>query len=555
MRSSSRWISAGILILAFALRVILLDIKPAHFDEGVNGYFVDQMTHQGYYHYDPTNFHGPFHFYVLFISQTLFGRSLWALRMPLVLVSTCCVGVLLAYRRFLEERACQIAAFFMAISPGMVFYGRYAIHESWLLLFLILAGWGILGLWRDGERRDLWITMLAITGMIVTKETWIIHVVAFGLAAICLYFYEYLSPSLPWSTAPAEGLTEQGTAAPASPASSSWRQLWGVAEPKFSERDFGIAAFVCVVIIAFFFSGGFLDWSALPGLWQAFAVWTKTGTGGATGHEKDWWYWLQIMGRYELPAMLGLAAGLALLVPRVSRAARYLAIYGLGAFIAYSIIRYKTPWCIISLIWPFYFVLGLAVVHCLRRVDAATTVVLTGLLSAFSLGSSLRLNFRDYTDENEPYVYVQTLPEINILLNSLKNLTADDPENYFVVGHFIGTEQYPFCWILGDYPLVDYLAADAMPDEPDASFLVIDQTLVEKLEPKLRNTYFKIPLRLRGFSSESEVLYLDPDLFGPYIPSGVEKFVPGKMPAEAPKPEPAEKPAPAEKPDENAPSR
>src|SRR6202789_2427322 len=103
MSLSSRWISAGILLLALALRVAWLAIKPAHFDEGVNGYFVDQITHQGFYHYDPTNFHGPFHFYALFISQTLFGRSLWALRMPIVLVSTACVGMTLAYRRFFDD--------------------------------------------------------------------------------------------------------------------------------------------------------------------------------------------------------------------------------------------------------------------------------------------------------------------------------------------------------------------------------------------------------------------------------------------------------------------
>jgi len=49
---------------------------------GINGWFVDQMVKSGFYRYDPTNYHGPLHFYVLFLSQTLFGRNLWALRMP-----------------------------------------------------------------------------------------------------------------------------------------------------------------------------------------------------------------------------------------------------------------------------------------------------------------------------------------------------------------------------------------------------------------------------------------------------------------------------------------
>jgi hypothetical protein len=48
------WIEIGILALAAVLRIALLDIKPPHFDEGVNGWFVDQMTRNGFFRYDPT---------------------------------------------------------------------------------------------------------------------------------------------------------------------------------------------------------------------------------------------------------------------------------------------------------------------------------------------------------------------------------------------------------------------------------------------------------------------------------------------------------------------
>jgi len=544
MSFSSRWNGAAILLLAIALRVAWLGIKPPHFDEGVNGYFVDQITHQGFYHYDPTNFHGPLHFYALFVSQTLFGRSIWALRLPIVLVSTGCVGMMLAYRRFFEEPACQIAALAMAISPGMVFYGRYAIHETWLLFFLLITAWGILGLWRDGERRDLWAVALGGTGMILTKETWVIHVVAFLLAAPCLILYEKLVPSR----------AESGPAhdAPRSGASGDWKPESGDRNAKRGERkwkislgptggfkfcrtDAGIAAGVSAALIVFFYSGGFLDWSSLPGFWKAFVAWTQTGVKGTTGHEKDWWYWLQLMGRYELPALLGLAAGFGLLAPRVNSMARYLAIYGLGALVAYSIIPYKTPWCLISLMWPFLFVFGLAIMYAARAVDAPSTAAFTAVACLFSLGVSIRLNFHHYTDEDEPYVYVQTLPEINALLDPLQTLTKRDPENFFLSGHFIGTEEYPFCWLLADFPAVDYAAPDAVPDklreEPDADFLVVDDSLVEKIEAKLRNSYLRLPLRLRGFSSDSEVLYLNPEVFAAFQPKGATRFTPGVAPS------------------------
>jgi predicted membrane-bound mannosyltransferase len=59
------WTPWLILGLAVFLRFFLLGIKPPHFDEGINGWFVDQMMKNGFYKYDPTNYHGPLHFYVL----------------------------------------------------------------------------------------------------------------------------------------------------------------------------------------------------------------------------------------------------------------------------------------------------------------------------------------------------------------------------------------------------------------------------------------------------------------------------------------------------------
>ena len=56
--------------LAAGLRLYWLAGRPPHFDEGVNGWFTDQMQKIGYYKYDPTNYHGPLHFYVLFVCSS-----------------------------------------------------------------------------------------------------------------------------------------------------------------------------------------------------------------------------------------------------------------------------------------------------------------------------------------------------------------------------------------------------------------------------------------------------------------------------------------------------
>ena len=224
---------AAIVALAFVIRVAWLGIKPAHFDEGVNGWFVDEMTRDGFYHYDPSNFHGPLHFYALFLAQTLFGRDVWVLRMPIVLVSTGCVALVFAFRRFFGRDTCAIAALAMAVSPGMVFYGRYAIHECWLVLFLMLTAWGVLALYRERSKAALWAAGLGITGMILTKETYVIHGIALILAVPTLMLVEEFTPS-----------------APESPhAQRTW-----------TARDLFACIAVCAALVVFFYTGAFLDW-------------------------------------------------------------------------------------------------------------------------------------------------------------------------------------------------------------------------------------------------------------------------------------------------------
>src|SRR5881392_2653058 len=168
------WVPWLILGLAVFLRFLLLGIKPPHFDEGINGWFVDEMVKEGYYRYDPTNYHGPLHFYTLFLFKALFGRNLWALRTPVVLVSIACVWLTLKFERLVGRTVARLAALAMAVSPGFVFYGRYSIHEIWLVLFTMLFFYGLFGLWKFGSANYLWCTGMGVTGMILSKETYVL---------------------------------------------------------------------------------------------------------------------------------------------------------------------------------------------------------------------------------------------------------------------------------------------------------------------------------------------------------------------------------------------
>ena len=218
-----------ILALAAVLRILFLGIKPPHFDEGINGWFVDQMVKEGFYRYDPTNYHGPLHFYIIFLSQTLFGRNLYALRLPVVLASLGAVWLALKYDRVIPRPVARTAALAMALSPGFIFYGRYSIHEAWLLLFSMMFIFGLLGLWREGTLNYLWFTGIGITGMILTKETYIIHI---GCALIALPL-AYISTLI----IPAED---------SKPASQKWNLI-----------DLAVVCLTGIGVIVFFYSGTF----------------------------------------------------------------------------------------------------------------------------------------------------------------------------------------------------------------------------------------------------------------------------------------------------------
>lgn len=497
----SWWLDALILLLAALLRLWSLDLKPAHFDEGVNGYFADAMTRDGLYDYDPTNFHGPLHFYVCFAAQTLLGRETWVLRLPVVLASLGCVALLLfGFRRWVSPVASRWAALAMAVSPGFVFYGRYAIHEMWLVLFLMVLVAGAAGMWSEGRRRDLWFAGIGFAGILLTKETWIIHVVALALGVATLQLLERLSPSAPLP----RGCTQ------------------------FSADDVLRVATIGLALVLFFYSGCFLDPSGIVDFLRAFAVWTHTGTGGESGHEKPWSYWFELLGRYEWPALLGVAASLAVVWPRTNRFLRWLAISALGTLVAYSLVAYKTPWCLIAFAWPFLLVFGVAVEWLMARIDRWTIGAFAVLVCFFSWAKSRELNFHKFTDENEPYVYVQTTLEVNKLLDPLRWLRERDPTAHYRRAHVLQGSQFPLLWILGDWPHISWGEHDAAPEPLDAEWLLVDPLARDRVESGLKQSYFRDQIRIRGMAPDETLLYLRADTFAAYFHGRVPEFQPAE---------------------------
>jgi len=487
------WTPWAIVALGALLRFLVLGIKPPHFDEGINGWFVDQMVRNGFYRYDPTNYHGPLHFYILFLAQTLFGRNVWAIRLPVVLASILCVRLTLKFEPFVGRNVSRLAALAMAVSPGFVFYGRYSIHEVWLQLFSMLFILGLLGLWRRGTVNYLWCAGMGFAGMILTKETYIIHV---GCAVIAVF---------------ATWVSYKITRVPeARPVRQSWTYV-----------DLAMVIAVSVAAIVFFYSGTFFNWDGVKGLYKTFDAWFTTGHGGKSGHEKEWYYWLMLIGRYEQPVLVGLL--LCLFCQFIKNLnLRYLAIYGVGTLMAYSIVSYKTPWCIISIIWPFLFVFG-AMLVVVPIVYRRVAYFAAAALICSSLFLSVRLNYFRCTTDTEPYVYVQTYNDVYKLTGPLLRLAKRNPTYYQVVGHLIRTSTYPLPWMLGEFTKVGYYEHNNLPEKFDADFLVVQQDKIEEVEKKLTDTYFTEPMTIRPYQDPSK-LYLRASVFQRLFPNRKPEF-------------------------------
>jgi uncharacterized protein (TIGR03663 family) len=515
LRRFPSWLPAAapwlLLLLALAVRLPSLPLRPPHSDEGVNGWFADKVVAGGFYRYDPENYHGPLHFYALAASQVLFGRNLWALRLPTVLLGAFAVWLAARCADALGRRTAWTAALFLALSPGLILYARWAIHETWFLFFSLLAFRGICRFQARGGRVAVWQVGIGVTGLLATKEVWIIHVVS-ALAAWGLW---RLSRRL-------LHLDAAATTAPV-----AWRHV-------------ALAAVAGVATLALLYSGFGHDPQGLARFFAPYSIWADRAMEGA-GHEKPWHYWLALLARYEQPALLGLVASplAAWLAPP---ALRLLAIYGPGVLVAYSLIPYKTPWCVVQLIWPLAFVAAWLLGGAAERFTAflptgepprrerwaaawrRSGAVAALLLAIASVGVAWRLNALRYDAEREPYVYVQVYRNGLDPVHLLRRLATADPALFAEPVHVVMKLSWPIPWLLSDFAHAGHWSAERLPPG-DAAVLFVDEPHVALVEPLLRRRYQVFTFDPSPVHATTRA-YFDAERFAGRLPAGATVFEP-----------------------------
>lgn len=445
-----------ILLVGFLFRILLINIKPPHFDEGVNGWFVDQIFLNGFFKYDPTNYHGPLHFYILAFFKLFLGRSLLMLRLSSILFG---VGVVYLSTKIIKEdkKAYHLSALLLALSPGMIFFSRYGIHEMGFLFFSLLTIYSYIN-----KKNNL--LVFGFLGMLLMKETWIIFIFCLFLA---VYFSKIIYPI----------------------------------KPKF------LPTLCAVILFILFYSGFFKNPQGVIDFFKTFTHWFQTGVRG-NGHEKEFLYWLKLFYRYEPFAVVGILGCIKYLFLKNSKL-KFISVFGLAQFFIYSLIPYKTPWCAVQLLWPFYI---MAVVLFLDFFKNKSLLLKTAMITSFviligsTMSRAISLNYIHYTNEEEPYVYVQTFNDIkNVMAKILKM-----PKDSLTIAIALESN-WPLPWLLGDYSKTTYYEPQSeLKAKEDVVFC--DASLCEELKNTAFKDYFAQKIKLRA-SMEEVIVYFSKKKF------------------------------------------
>lgn len=260
----SRWIVfAAVIAAALWLRLDDLGRRPMHSDEANQAVKFGELLEQGRYEIDARDHHGPTLYYAALPVAWLRGQRTLAtldevtVRLVPALVGTVAVVLLVFLAWPLGPWPALAAGAFLALSPPAVYYSRYFIQETLLVTFVLLALAGAIRWWRTGRVRWALVAGLGLGLMFATKASAPLFIVAAALGA--------------WASQPPR------------PASARVRRDVLVAV--------AVAGFVAVLLLSSCFTHG----SGLRDAVAAYGFGAGRATSGS-GHEKPWWYYLQLFG-------------------------------------------------------------------------------------------------------------------------------------------------------------------------------------------------------------------------------------------------------------------
>lgn len=486
-----RWLPLALITLAaFWLRTHDLARRPMHADEANQAVKLGELLDAGRYAFDPRDHHGPTLYYAAVPIAWLRGeRSLATLtettvRLVPAIFGTAavflltivggalCRDVSAGFGATSRPRRCWpalAAGVFFAVSPPAVYYSRYFIQETLLVTFSLAAIVSVQVWWRTGLTRWAVASGTCVGLMQATKASAPLFVIAAVVALLV-----------------ARPSTKPATRRP--------------------RRDFAFAILAAVAAAALLYSSFGTN---LAGVRDAFAAYTRAFTrfgaeSGPTGHEKPWWYYLNIFGwdrvgglvwhqaAFSALAVVGVIVALGRREPFLRGVAFYTVII-VGAF---SVFAYKTPWHTVHFI-PGFALLSAGTLFAISRLRTGRLVAVAFALmvTATLYQQTWRASFLRPADQRNPYAYVHSSFDVLKYRAIADAAVAKLPEQPIRV---ISEEYWPLPWYLRGIAKVGFYPTP--PDDCDGALVIVSSTQADAVRAKLRGQYRESFLGLRpGF--------------------------------------------------------
>src|SRR5262249_35294694 len=175
-------------------------------------------------------------------------------------------------------------------------------------------------------------------------------------------------------------------------------------------RDHALSALMIFLFVnILFYTSFFTHFSGAIDAVRAVGQWTSRGVTEHI-HDKVFSYYLGVLVKLELPLLLCSIAGMVVAIWRGSRIARFFAAWAIGITLAYSLIPYKTPWLVISMLVPMALIGGYAFQALWSLYRHPVTAIALGLVliaaSAAAWRMSWVVNFEAYADNSNSAGYL-----------------------------------------------------------------------------------------------------------------------------------------------------
>lgn len=476
-------------IAALALRLPRLAQRPMHGDEAVHAIKFGDLLEEGVYTYNPDEYHGPTLNYLTLIparivsAEKLTEVSELTLRIVPVFFGALLVLLVLLMGDGLGRGAAVYAAVLTAISPAMVFYSRYYIQEMLLVCFTFGA---IVFGYRYARNKNIaWalLTGMSLGLMHATKETCII---AFGSMLLALLLMLLM-------LRPKSSLINAAK------------------EIKPSHLIAGLVAGAVVSIL--FYSSFFTNPGGIVDSIRTYTTYFDRA-GNNTLHIHPWYYYLKMLiySRYgngprwteALIVFLAVVGFIAAMTKKGLSCAnvnllRFIGFYTLVLTVAYSVIPYKTPWCMLGFLHGMILLSGVGAVVLVKLMPNVLPRLIILLLlfggSVHLTWQSYLSNYKFYADSLNPYVYAHPTTEVFTIAEKIEEYASVHEDGYDIPIDVICREDdyWPLPWYLRSFKGTRWLN-EVDNDTASASLIIASPDVEAALTNKL---YVHTPLEKR----------------------------------------------------------